>query len=210
MTTGPPTSYSTICMSGAQTTSRSASLTTCLIEDEIFRSLTEFRIENLTFDHFSSASTIQRLQARANQARLPWRTTVAERRPTAASNFDMWEVLKTATGHNLIHAPIHDLARAELEALQVINGKVRPPDTGPVRTDDLAVAMANVVWTLIGSDAGELFDRLAHLPLSASVSPKLPIGREQSVFDQLSAFGRLAGSRPFGHGAARPSRRIRF
>jgi hypothetical protein len=93
---------------------------------------------------------------------------VFERRPDAAYNWQAYETFKTAIGHGIIHAPGYTLARQELEALQLVNGKIQTLTTGPTRTKDVVDAMVNTTWTLIGDDASAIFERLARLPLRAT------------------------------------------
>jgi hypothetical protein len=171
------------------------------IESEILGYLKAFRIATLTFDHWNSAGVIQRLQADADRAGLPWKVSVQERFPTAAFNWNSYEVLKTAIGHDLIHAPEYPQARAELEALQVINGKVVAPTTGDVRTKDVTDAMANVAWTLLGDRFADLADLLANLPVHGSQPGGLASNAasgDQDVFDALSNFGATGPGAPRG------------
>ncbi|MET1040047.1 MAG: hypothetical protein ABWZ90_03320, partial [Acidimicrobiales bacterium] len=140
-----------------------------LIEEEIFDLVKRFGIQTLTFDPWNSAASIQRLQRRIDQAHLPRRTQVIERNPTAELNWEVAEIFKTAIGHDLIHAHHYPLADAELRGLELQNGKVRAPTTGPVVTKDVADAMMWTTYTLIGKRATEIFDRLASLPILAGV-----------------------------------------
>jgi hypothetical protein len=159
------------------------------IEEEIFQYAKAFMPQTLTFDQWNSAGVIQRLQANLGSAGLPRRVNVSQRFATKALNWEVYEVFKTAIGHDLIHAPAHDLARAELEGLVVRNGAVCPPELGDVRTKDVADTMAHVTYTLIGEGAPELFDRIARIqprgsqPGPNSVAAVDPLGE---LRDQLS------------------------
>ncbi|MGI9121186.1 MAG: hypothetical protein ACR2G7_13895 [Acidimicrobiales bacterium] len=169
------------------------------IQEEIYEFIRVFGITELTFDHVQSALLIQRLQART--AKFPKRLNVYKRPATAQQNWERYETFKTAIGHNLIHAPDHDLAAAELGALQVENRRVSAPTTGPTRTKDVVDAMVNVVHTLLGENAQALFDQLAATPLRATqpadwpvprlVAPAArPVNPDQAIFDALSRYGR--------------------
>lgn len=167
------------------------------IEDQILAYIKQFRIETLTFDQWNSAGSIQRLQTRADAAGLPYRTKVFKRDTNATYNWDSYEILKTAIGHDLVHLPGDDkLARAELEALQLERGKVTAPTTGPVRTKDIADSLANVVYTLIGENADALFDRLANLSPRVS-NPGVPTqSRNQQIAEMFSRAGRRGHEGP--------------
>jgi hypothetical protein len=120
---------------------------------------------------------------------------VSARQPDARFNWDSYEMFKTAIGHNIIHAPEYPLARAELDALIVENGKVVHPTTGDTRTKDVADSMANATYNLLADGAPDLFNRLAELPLRASrpappVAPAAPApDPDEAVFKQLREFG---------------------
>lgn len=179
------------------------------IENEIFKYIKAFNIETVTFDQWNSAGVQQRLQTRADEAGLARRCHVDVRVATAASNWEVYEVFKTAIGHNIVHAPEYPLARAELEALLAVNGRVDHPDLGDTRTKDVADAMAHTVFNLIGNDASDLFDRLARtklhaMPLAMAATPTAA-DHDQAIFDGLSSFGRGRGTR----GATPRSRRPR-
>jgi hypothetical protein len=58
----------------------------------------------------------------------------------------------------------------ELEHLKVTGQRVDHPTTGRVRHKDIADALINVVYTLIGEDWDATFERLAGLQLHASQS----------------------------------------
>ena len=117
---------------------------------------------------------------------------IEERFATAESNWRIYETFKTALGHGIVHAPEHALARAELENLLCIRGRVDHPETGDVRTKDVSDAMAHTTFNLIGDDATALFERLAETGLSGSQpGPSNPDPEPPpDPRDRLSAFGR--------------------
>lgn len=54
-------------------------------------------------------------------------------------------------------------------------------------------AIANIVWTLYGHNATDLFERLAHLPLGASLPATITAptpDHDEAIFAQLRSFGR--------------------
>lgn len=135
------------------------------IEDVIFDYLSVFPITTLTFDQYSSTQSIQQLNQRARAAELPWRPDIRQRPATAASNFQQAEVFKTAVNLGLVHAPSFELARNELLYLVVDGTRVSHPPTGPVRTDDVADAMINVVATLAHDDSAAIHSQMGSLGL---------------------------------------------
>jgi hypothetical protein len=179
------------------------------IENEIFGYIKKFGIETVTFDQWNSAGVKQRLQVRADEAGLARRCHVDVRVATASSNWEVYETFKTAIGHNIVHAPEYALARAELEALLAINGRVDHPDVGDTRTKDVADAMAHTVFNLIGDDASALFDRLAHFKVrGTNLSKPAPLAiadPDEAIFASLGGLGR--GTRGMGHAAPRSGRR---
>jgi len=173
-----------------------------LITDQIFDYVKAFNIAELTYDQYSSVGEIQRLRARIIDAQLPVRTNVHQRPATAGLNFNAYEAFKTALGHGIVHAPPFALAVAELGALEMIGTKVVCQTTGPVTTKDVADAMVQVFWTLLGHRSADLFDRLARTPLRGSQPAFGPARIREPIFDQFSEFsrsqrrGRLNGSNP--------------
>ena len=91
------------------------------------------------------------------------RCRIFERKPTHELNLDVWELFKTALGHNLVHAPYYEQADLELRALEFHNGRVQIPDAGEVRTRDVADAMVYAFYNAFGDDARYVFARLANL-----------------------------------------------
>ncbi|MGI8756161.1 MAG: hypothetical protein ACR2MB_09925, partial [Acidimicrobiales bacterium] len=175
------------------------------IEDEIFEYAKAFMPQTLTFDQWNSAGVIQRLQANLTKADLPRRVNVSERFATKSLNWEVYEVFKTAIGHNIIHAPEHQLARAELEGLIVRNGVVSAPDLGDVRTKDVVDAMAHVTYTLIGEGAPDLFDSIARLqPRGSQLRPqrhrrRRPAGRPQGSVEPSSGTRLRRWCAPWSH-----------
>jgi hypothetical protein len=120
----------------------------------------------------------------------------------------MAEVFKTALNMGLIHFPSHELLELELRFLQKTGvERVDHPSVGPVQSKDVADAVMNVVWHLVGRDVSKyLHDDLSRSPhLLESPVPKQ---RESaSVFGQLAGY---AGSRggAGSPGAGRTSTRV--
>ena len=164
------------------------------IEAEIIEMGKAFMPSDLTFDQFNSAGMIQRIQRALRSANLPKSTTVYERTATAPINWKMAETFKTALNMGLIHAPYFELAELELRFLQLTaNQKVDHQTSGPVQTKDVADAMFNVVYQLIGEQMGAFLRmELAQLAVRGSQAGSLrpatgsPRHGDQEVFQRLS------------------------
>lgn len=182
------------------------------IESQIQQILIDYPMSTLTFDQYASAGTIDHLRAfvAAPHSRVRRRTDIFERTATAPFNWKAAEVFKMAAMLGLVHIPT-ELAEAlsELEYLQVTGQRVDHPTHGPVRHKDIADAVINVTYTLIGDGHDALFERLGSLGLRAhpGIAHR---GGNQSVPDSfaqvVASFEALRthGSHR-GHGAPRGS-----
>lgn len=159
------------------------------INEQLYSYVKAFRLQELTFDQYSSIQTIQDLQRRALIEGLSWRPRIYERAATVSQNHQAYELFKTAVNAGIVHAPPHDLARAELEHLTLKGDKVVAPTSGPVRTKDVADSMVNVVWTLLHDKTDEIFGSLSGLSPSGSQPGGLPL--PGSPQEQLSNFGKM-------------------
>lgn len=180
------------------------------IEKEIIDFGKAFMPSDLTFDQFNSAGMIQRIQRALNAMRLPKRVSVYERTATAPINWKMAETFKTALNMGLIHAPYFELAELELRFLQLTAAmRVDHQTSGPVQTKDVADAMFNVVYSLIGEQMGAfLKQELGNLSIRGSQAggfkPSESSGRQeqedQAVFSALSGNVRSGAAAPFDRG----------
>jgi hypothetical protein len=189
------------------------------ISEWIFDNVIEvFYPEDFTFDQFNSAQTIQQLNRRVKAARLPKNVTVYEKTATASHNWKRYETLKTAINLGRVHAPEYELAQAELQFLQKPPNvdKVVCPSIGPVQTKDVADAMGEVTYSLIGDQIALLRAELGSVRLGASqpsdlMRPTAPPGgsaqhlAEDDPRTAMSGFsGGRRGRSPMGDGPRRP------
>jgi len=136
-------------------------------------------------DQFNAGPLKSLLRAHAAQPGRPVRTVVDERTATEGRNHEVAESFKTALGHELLWAPPHALARQELEYVKFVNGKVRAPTEGPVRTKDIFDAMANVAYELQGSQQ-DILDRLGRFTMGGALAGGLPLAEPtRSDADEL-------------------------
>lgn len=126
------------------------------IEDELKGFIVNFMMDELSFDQFNSAGTIQRLRKFVRKTQLAKNVTIYERTATESNMWAMYEVLKTSINMGLIHAPYFELADLELTFLMEKNRKVVPPTIGPVQTKDVADCMAVLATNLIGEQVAAL------------------------------------------------------
>lgn len=147
----------------------------------------------MTFDQFNSASPIQHISLLLSQRHMPKRVVVEERTATKDLNWRRYETLKTAINMGLVHGPYFELVDLELRFLQDLgNKRVDHPSSGPVQTKDVADCMAEVVYTLIGTQIDELREQLGGLRMV----PALPGGTEpygQDYAQDFSQAARLGG-----------------
>ena len=153
------------------------------IESHLSMLITEFSPAVVTFDQHNSEHFIQNLNATLPVTHRFPRTSISTRHATASRNWDDAERFKTLMGQQRIHAPSHELARAELLFLELEGVRVDHPSSGPVTTSDIADAMFNVVAHLMDPSVNTIA-RLAAVPLRGS------------DFRSSSPFGGLGAARP--------------
>jgi hypothetical protein len=171
------------------------------IEQEIIDYAVRFHFTQLSFDQFSSTQMMQGIRSKLAKAGLPNRITIFEQTATAPLNWKMAETFKTAINLGLVHSPYYELADLELRFLQLNKNRVDHPSAGPVQTKDVADAMFNVVWQLIGAQMSAfLKGDLASVPVVGSVPGGLPVNGPVSsgndLHDRLRDFGNSFGARP--------------
>lgn len=143
----------------------------------------------------NSASIIAKFRRKAMQKTMPKRVDVYEKTATMPLNWKRWETFKTALGMGWVHAPEHEIAELELKFLRELPtqgqyGKVDHPEVGPVQSKDVADALCDVVYSLIGSQVEAMVDALSGMSLDASqqggISP-YPNG-EKDIHEAMSGF----------------------
>ena len=112
--------------------------------------ITKFYPEEFTFDQYNSTSSIQKMQKKVRKAALPKHVNVFERTSTRPYDWMVKENSKAAINLNLVHAPMNERAALELKFLQLVNGRVDHPSSGPVQSKDIADSMTECIHTLIG------------------------------------------------------------
>lgn len=176
-----------------------------------------FMPDELTFDQWNSAASVQAMQKKIRGSRLPKNVVCYERTATAALNWSTWETFKACLNHGLVHAPLHAEARDELKFVQKPEGlqKVIPATTGPVQTKDIADTIVICAARLLGEQMKAFLakDLKARRPFMAQPGGRDALDRfspegsnpySASLGAPLAGIGGLArGMRP-GTGQGRP------
>lgn len=111
-----------------------------------------FMPDELTFDQWNAAATVQALQKKIRGAHLPKNVVCYERTATNALNWATWETFKACLNMELVHSPPHAELRDELRFVQKPEGKqkVVPATSGPVQSKDIADACVITCARLLG------------------------------------------------------------
>jgi hypothetical protein len=146
--------------------------------DDVWRLIEGFKPDEFTYDQWNSAEAIQRLNLKLRSAKFPKKVNIFEKTATAPHNWERCENFKVAINQGWVHAPQYDLAALELKYLQLKNGKVVKQDAGPVQTKDIADAMMEVAWTILGEQA--------HMWTHGALSQLAPSGSAAGGMDPYS------------------------
>lgn len=147
------------------------------VEDDIFDDfIVPFQPSQLSFDQYASGPGIQSLNRRVNEARgriyNGTSITIYEETSTAPKNWAMAEVFKMALNMGYIHAPFDEELEIELKFLIQKEGvnRVDHPSAGPVQRKDVADAVMNVVFHLIGDQMVTMREDLGALRVVGGAS----------------------------------------
>lgn len=192
--------------------------------DELWHIIKTFPLDEFTIDQFNSGPIISFLknQMIKNQHLLGWkRPQISEVTANAALNWKKAENFKIALNQGWIKAPFYELADLELKFLQLTQTKttmrVDKQDTGPCTTKDVADAMFECVYALLGDQIAAFKEGLTTNPIMGTLQGGItPFGqlnsRDEQVFSMFSQFtggaGRWDGGSGFG-GSINPTRGIR-
>lgn len=183
------------------------------VEEHLWRLIKGFVPDEFSMDQWNSAALLQHLRKRVREQRFPKRVQVYEQTATAPENFKRFENFKIALNQGWVHAPPYELAELELRFLQLKNGnKIDKQDTGPVVTKDLADALVNVCWTILGEQVhAYTHGGLSGFPLGTDAQGGFDPYQQQrpEIADRLSQLGRQAPQRDASAraGGRNPARR---
>lgn len=173
------------------------------IEDRLFDLIWDFKTDKFTFDQHNSAMPIQRLNKRVRKKRSPKRIAIYEQTATATHNWTRAESFKVAINQGWVHAPQYETAELELKFLQLkstgTTNKVVHQETGPVIHDDVATAMMECVWDILGEQVNTwthnvLSEFHPNAALPGGFNPYSEQNPEtQDRFNRMSGLGRSKG-----------------
>ena len=180
--------------------------------------ISKFYPEEFTFDQYNSTSSIQKMQKKIRNASMPKRINVFEKTSTRQYDWMVKENTKAAINLGLVHAPYNERADMELRFLQLVNGRVDHPKSGPVQSKDIADCMTECVHVLIGEQVNNFVHAdLANFRPSGSLQGGLdPFSKmrndqtDEQKLATLSGFGSGRSNSPDGSPARRNTRRARF
>lgn len=187
------------------------------VEEEIWDEfLKPFQPFELTFDQFSSSQTIMRLKKRVMNSNLPKRGGIRiwEQTSTRPHNWKRAEVFKAALNMGFIHSPYDEELDLELKFLIKKENVdvVDHPTAGPVQRKDVADALMECVYTLIGDQMltmQELLGGNANIQGSApgGYEPFPGMSKTESIMQDLR---RSLGGRGMSptQGGRRPDNRL--
>lgn len=110
----------------------------------------KFMPEEFTYDQYNSVASIQRLQKKIRNTSMPKHVSVFEKTATRPYDWQVKENTKAAINLGLVHAPYNERALLELRFLQLVNGRVDHPSSGPVQSKDIADCICECTHVLIG------------------------------------------------------------
>lgn len=166
--------------------------------------VSKFYPEEFTFDQYNSTSSIQKFTKRVRHAGFPKRVSIFEKPATRPYDWTVKENSKAAINLGLVHAPYNERAELELRFLQLVNGRVDHPSSGPVQSKDIADAMTECIHVLIGEQVQNFLhaDLQGLRPGMATMGAPFPemnaggLDREEDVMAALSGLGRSRGDLP--------------
>lgn len=192
------------------------------VVDQIWDLIKGFPINEFTTDQFYSGAIRSMLldKVRTEGQGLHVTPFIGEVTATASLNWKKAENFKTSLNQGWIYAPYNEQADLELKFLQLTETKttmrVDKQETGPVTTKDVADAMFECVWALLGSQVEAMQKGLMQNPIMGGLQGGItPFGQvsesDAKLFEMLGgrgSAGRYRGQNGFG-GSVDPARGVR-
>lgn len=191
-----------------------------MVTDDLWDIIERFSPDELTFDQFQSVMMIATLNQRMTAEPRPKQTLIFEKPATRPLNWKRAELFKSALNLGLIHIPMlgrdgevdpaGEMAELELRFLELRNGRVDHPTSGPIQHNDLSDCLFEVVWALIGEELLEMLESPVMSQVSGmgagGVEPPLPKTPQSDPMQALANANRGAMTQR-GMGSARGMRR---
>jgi hypothetical protein len=136
------------------------------ILNDIKQLIALFRLKTISFDQFNSVMPIQDLMAYCHDNNIACK--VFEETFTGSKNTKMYEILKMCINEHWVHSYFDDMntwetarcmLQAELEALQIVNGKVVKPRIGNLGHSDLVDCLMVLAYRLLSDQTNARADR---------------------------------------------------
>jgi hypothetical protein len=189
------------------------------VMEEVWGIIKGFPIDEFTVDQFSSGPILSILNEKNRKEHLFKTPQIFEITATAQLNWKVAENFKTALNQGWIAAPYDEQADLELKFLQLIatatSFRVEKQSSGPVTTKDVADAMFQCVYALLGDQIEAMKNGLSADPftgaLQGGITPFGQVGHdEEKLFSMFGGggAGRYQGSNGFG-GSIDPARGVR-
>jgi len=140
--------------------------------DALERDVRAFRAANVVTDQYGGIFVAQDLNRRLYNTPRPGHGGIREQPRTRDRNLETAARFREAIYLGQVHCFAEPQLERELRFLREINGRVAAPTSGPVQTDDVAVAVMVLVEELLGPAAGQpIFDALGGAPLGGRPWP---------------------------------------
>ena len=191
-----------------------------MVTDDLWDIIERFSPDELTFDQFQSVMMIATLNQRMTAEPRPKQTLIFEKPATRPLNWKRAELFKSALNLGWVHIPMlgldgevdpaGEMAELELRFLELRNGRVDHPTSGPIQHNDLSDCLFEVVWALIGEELLEMLESPVMSQVSGTgaggVEPPLPKTPQSDPMQALANANRGAMTQR-GMGSARGMRR---
>jgi hypothetical protein len=190
------------------------------VMDEVWGIIEGFPIDEFTIDQFNSGPILSILRQKSMATKLYKTPQIFEVTANAQLNWKKAEAFKTALNQGWIRAPYDEQADLELKFLQLTQTattmRVEKQSSGPVQTKDVADAMFECVYALLGDQLEAHKAGFTANPITGAfqggVTPFGQVGHEdEKMFNQFGGTGgsgRFQGAAGFG-GSIDPARGIK-
>jgi hypothetical protein len=188
------------------------------VMDELWEIIEGFPIDEFTIDQFNSGPILSMLHKKSAAAKLFKTPQIFEVTATAQLNWKKAEAFKTALNQGWIRAPYDEQADLELKFLQLVatatTMRVEKQSSGPVQTKDVADAMFECVYALLGDQLEAMKAGFTADPITGAfqggITPFGQLGHDdEKLFNQFGGgAGRFQGADGFG-GSIDPARGLK-
>lgn len=175
-----------------------------MVMDELEADIRAFRAVDVVTDQYGGPFVVQDLNRRLYNNGLSGQSTIRENPRSREKNITTADVFAEAIALGQVHCYRADQLRRELLFLrETPGGRILAPTSGPVQTDDVAIATMVLTELLLGTSASQpVHDALSGAKLRGMPWPP-PTAADMEVFGRLG--GGRDGRRPRVGERARPA-----